>query len=92
MSSRTREAEKFAAEIEAAGLIVRRKGDKFVVASPTGQLLGSFGTILDRGRTRANVVAQIKRATGIVIEDARTGSRRHSTRKGKPYKNHGGTS
>lgn len=70
---------RFVRELEEAGLVIRRKrGAKsgFVVYSATGQLLGAFGANIEKGRTKANLLAQIKRATGIVVETHRCGAKR----------------
>ncbi len=63
--------EEFARDLEEAGLTVKRKegggNTGFVVYGPTGQMLGAFGANVEKGRTKKNVLAQIKRATGIVV-------------------------
>ena len=69
--------EKFARDLEAAGLVVQRKGSHqtgYIIRSRGGKILGSFGANIDRGRTKQNILAQIKRATGIVVS---TEKRRH---------------
>lgn len=65
--------DRFRKELEAAGLTVRQKkgagghkGD-FVVYGPSGQMLGAFGRNVEKGRTKKNIKAQIKRATGIEV-------------------------
>ena len=62
-------AKRFARALQDAGLDVRvsPRGDDYKVLSASGQLLGAFGAGIDKGRTRKNICAQIKRATGIEV-------------------------
>ena len=63
--------EVFARELEEAGLVRRKPNEGFAVYSQTGQLLGAFGANVEGGRTKQNILSQIKRATGIVVETGR---------------------
>jgi hypothetical protein len=72
--SKNRELRKFVHELSQAGLLVSEKNGRYVVRSQGGQVLGSFSDI-EGGRVKQNLLAQIKRATGIVIETPATGGK-----------------
>jgi hypothetical protein len=72
--SKNRELRQFVQQLEEAGLLVSEKNGRHVVRAQGGQVLGSFSEI-EGGRLKQNLLAQIKRATGIVIETSATGGK-----------------
>ncbi len=58
----------FAKRLRKAGLVVDETGaGEFVIKTGSGQLLGAFGWSVAHGKTRNNICAQVKRATGITV-------------------------
>ena len=71
--SKTGDVRKFKKRLETAGLTVESKsgfskGAEYVIRGPSGDALGSFGPrVMGNPRGVKNLVAQIKRGTGIEV-------------------------